>query len=133
MAAGWVACGLPAEAQESPADLVPVTDAMLQNPDPADWLMWRRTLDGWGYSPLDQVDRDNVRELKMVWSRALVQGGSQQGTPLVYDGIRCMPNPNDVTQAVNAATGVLIWEYCRNLPEESRKCRPGCVVRRVVI
>ena len=113
-----VACGLPAEAQESPADFVPVTDAMLQNPDPADWLMWRRTLDGWGYSPLDQVDRDNVRELKMVWSRALVQGGSQQGTPLVYDGIMYMPNPNDVTQAVNAATGVLIWEYRRNLPED---------------
>ena len=31
-------------------DIEPVTDAMLQNPDPADWLNWRRTLDGWGYS-----------------------------------------------------------------------------------
>ncbi len=41
-------------------DFVPVTDKMLQNPDPADWLMWRRTLDSWGYSPLDQIDRANV-------------------------------------------------------------------------
>ncbi len=34
-------------------DFVPVTDAMLQDPAPEDWLMWRRTLDSWGYSPLD--------------------------------------------------------------------------------
>ena len=38
---------------QSSSDRVPVTDAMLQDPSPADWLMWRRTLDGWGYSPLD--------------------------------------------------------------------------------
>ncbi len=55
-----VACALQAEAQGAPSDFIPVTDSMLQNPDPADWLMWRRTLDGWGYSPLDQVDRENV-------------------------------------------------------------------------
>ena len=42
---------------QSSDDFVPVTDAMLQNPAPADWLMWRRTLNSWGYSPLDQIDR----------------------------------------------------------------------------
>ena len=52
----------------------PVTDAELQNPSPDDWLMWRRTLDGWGYSPLDQIDRNNVDELRMVWSRAMTAG-----------------------------------------------------------
>ena len=55
-----VASGLPAAAQGSQADFVPVTDTMLQNPDPADWLMWRRTLDSWGHSPLDQLDRQNA-------------------------------------------------------------------------
>ena len=60
---------------------------MLQNPDPDDWLMWRRTLDSWGYSPLNQVDRGNISELREVWSQALVQEGSQQGTPIVYNGI----------------------------------------------
>ncbi|MDP7692032.1 MAG: hypothetical protein QGG89_09350, partial [Vicinamibacterales bacterium] len=73
----------------------PVTDAMLQAPSPDDWLMWRRTLDSWGYSPLDQIDRDNVDELRMVWSRAMT-AGRQQGTPLVYDGVLYMPNPADV-------------------------------------
>ena len=51
------------------AGFVPVTDAMLQDPAPEDWLMWRRTLDGWGYSPLDQIDRDNVSDLRLVWTR----------------------------------------------------------------
>ena len=98
-------------------DFVAVTDAMLQDPDPADWLMWRRTLDSWGYSPLEQIDRDNVGELRMVWSRALAPG-LQQGTPLVHDGVMYMPNPRDVIQAIDGVTGDLVWEYRRSLPED---------------
>ena len=98
-------------------DVVPVTDEMLQDPDPADWLMWRRTLDSWGYSPLDAIDRENVNELRMVWSRALTRG-RQQGTPLVYDGVMYMPNPRDVIQAIDAVTGDLIWEYRRERPDD---------------
>ena len=98
---------------QSPTGFVPVTDAMLQEPSAGDWLMWRRTLDGWGYSPLDQIDRQNVGDLRLVWSRALSAGGRQQGTPLVYDGVMYMPNPNDVIQAIDAATGDLLWEYRR--------------------
>ena len=98
-------------------DFTPVTDEMLQNPDPADWLMWRRTLDSWGYSPLDQVTRENVDELRLVWSRALMPG-SQQGTPLVYDGVMYMPNPSDITQAIDAVTGDLVWEYRRDHPDD---------------
>ena len=41
-------------------DYRPVTDAELQQPPPGDWLSWRRTLDGHGFSPLDQVTRENV-------------------------------------------------------------------------
>ena len=98
-------------------DFTPVTDAMLQNPAPGDWLMWRRTLDGWGYSPLDQIDRDNVDQLRMVWSRALT-AGRQQGTPLVYEGVLYMPNPRDVIQAIDAVTGDLHWEYRRPRPDD---------------
>ena len=96
---------------------VPVTDEVLQDPDPADWLMWRRTLDGWGYSPLEQIDRDNVGELRMVWTRALGPG-LQQGTPLVHDGVLYMPNPRDVIQAIDGASGDLLWEYRRSLPDD---------------
>ena len=98
-------------------EFVPVTDAMLQNPADGDWLMWRRTLDGWGYSPLDQIDRDNVGDLRMVWTRALA-AGAQQGTPIAYGGTLYMPNPNDIIQAIDAVTGDLQWEYRRDIPDD---------------
>mgnify|MGYP001406386364 FL=1 len=101
---------------QSPTDFVPVTDAMLQDPAPGDWLMWRRTLDGWGYSPLDEINRENVDELRLVWSRGMTEG-RQQGTPLVYDGVMYMPNPSDVIQAIDAVTGDLVWEHRREVPE----------------
>ena len=108
----------PAHAQPAESErFVPVTDAMLQAPAPEDWLMWRRTLDGWGYSPLDQIDADNVGDLRLVWSRGL-HPGSQQATPIAYGGVLYVPNPRDVIQAIDAATGDLIWEHRREVPED---------------
>ena len=115
-----VAASAPLAAAGQPdedAGFVPVTDEMLQDPAPGDWLMWRRTLDGWGYSPLDQIDRDNVGELRMVWSRALTEG-RQQGTPLAYGGVLYMPNPADVIQDIDAVTGDLVWEHRREVPDD---------------
>ena len=99
------------------AGFVPVTDAMLEDPAPGDWLMWRRTQNGWGYSPLDQVNRDNVGDLRLVWSRALA-AGAQEGTPLAYGSVLFMPNPKDHLQAIDAVTGDLLWEYRRDIPED---------------
>jgi alcohol dehydrogenase (cytochrome c) len=112
-----LAVATPSAAQETIADFTPVTDAMLANPDAADWPMWRRTLNNWGFSPLDEVNRRNVGNLRMVWTRPLADG-DQEGTPLVYDGIMFFPNPFDITQAFNAATGDLIWEYRRRVPDD---------------
>ena len=99
------------------AGFVPVTDAMLEDPAPGDWLMWGRTQNGWGYSPLDQVNRDNVGDLQLVWSRALA-AGAQEGTPLAYGSVLFMPNPKDHLQAIDAVTGDLLWEYRRDIPED---------------
>ena len=88
----------------------PVTEAMLRKPDPGDWLNWRRTDNAWGYSPLDQIKRDNVQKLQLAWSWAM-EDGAQESTPLVYDGVMYLPNPHGVIQALDAASGDLIWEY----------------------
>ena len=98
-------------------DFVPVTDAMLQNPADSDWLMWRRTLDSWGYSPLDQIDRSNVDQLRMVWTRDL-EIGTGEITPLAYNGILYIPQANDVIQAIDAESGDFIWEYRRDIPDD---------------
>jgi PQQ-dependent dehydrogenase (methanol/ethanol family) len=89
----------------------PVTEAMLRKPAPGDWLNWRRTDNAWGYSPLDQITRQNVQHLQLAWSWSMDDTGSQQATPLVYEGVMYLPNPRGVIQALNAATGDLIWEY----------------------
>ena len=111
-----VAAEVPGLAQVE--DFTPVTDAMLQDPDPSDWMMWRRTLDGWGYSPLNEINRENVGDLRMVWSRALMPG-TQEGTPLAYQGVLYMPNPRDVIQAIDAVTGDLKWEHRREIPDDA--------------
>ncbi len=121
---------VPAAVHAQPADdFVPVTDAMLEDPAPADWLSWRRTPDGWGYSPLGQIDRDNVGTLRMVWSRGLT-AGSQEGTPLAYDGVLYMPNPGDVIQAIDAATGDLVWEHRRESPDDVEEYVGGLTTNR---
>ena len=113
----FLAAGAAAAQAQPDREFAPVTDAMLQNPDPADWPMWRRTLDGWGYSPLDEVNRDNVGELQMAWSRALPQG-TQEVTPLAYGGVVYMPTVTDIIQALDATSGDLVWEYRRDLPDD---------------
>ena len=100
-------------------DFTPVTDAMLQDPDPADWLNWRRTLDGWGYSPLEQIDRSNVDELRLAWSWGFEPGVSQT-TPIVHDGVMYVANPGNVVQALDARTGDFLWEYRREMDERRR-------------
>jgi alcohol dehydrogenase (cytochrome c) len=122
---------LAAVAQKPSAAFVPVTDAMLQNPDPADWLMWRRTLNSWGYSPLNQIDRSNVSRLKMIWTRGMGPG-IQEGTPLVHDGVMYLPNPSDLLQAMNAVTGELLWEYRRQMPDDLSKHIPVPSINRNV-
>jgi alcohol dehydrogenase (cytochrome c) len=101
----------------NPAAMTPVTDAMLRDPPAADWLMWRRTYNGWGYSPLDQINKDNVRDLRPAWTWSMTPGPTET-TPIVHDGVLFIFNWADKIQALNAATGDLIWEYKRELPEK---------------
>lgn len=94
-----------------------VTDTMLQDPAPSDWLMWRRTLNNWAYSPLTEINRDNVDQLQMVWTRDLAAGTSEI-TPLAYNGVLYVPQARDVIEAIDAVTGDLLWEYSRDIPED---------------
>jgi alcohol dehydrogenase (cytochrome c) len=89
---------------------VPVTDAMLRNPPPGDWLMARRNYQAWSYSPLDEIKKDNVKDLRLAWSWAMNDAGSNQPMPLVHNGIMYLGNTANMMQALDAATGDLIWE-----------------------
>lgn len=106
------------EATAQVEDLHPVTDAMLRAPAPEDWLMWRRTYDSAGFSPLDQIETSNVADLRVAWSRPLGRSPSQEGSPLVHDGVMYYPAPLDVTVAMDAATGRELWSHQRALADD---------------
>ena len=125
---GWaltLAAPLWAVAASAQVDqLTPVTTEELHAPDPSDWLHWRRTADAWGYSPLDQITTDNVGTLQLAWAWALDAGRSQP-TPLVHQGRMYLTNPGNVIQALDAASGELLWEYRRELPELLERFAPS--------
>ncbi len=115
---GWalMAAG-PGQAQERP--FKPVTNAMLDNPDPADWLMMNRTHDEQRFSPLDQINTRNVGKLTLAWSRGLPGGAPQESTPIVHDGVMYLLTPGGFVQALNAVDGEMIWEYAPDYPRRS--------------
>tara|TARA_B100000029_G_scaffold239970_2_gene237151 strand:- start:5285 stop:7153 length:1869 start_codon:yes stop_codon:yes gene_type:complete len=99
-------------------DYVEITEQVMENPDPSDWIMINRTYDQQRYSPLNQIDRNNVANLGLAWSRGLPQG-TQETVPLVYDGVMYLSQPGSSILAVDATTGDEIWTYRRNIPPEA--------------
>ncbi len=92
-------------------NFVPVTDAMLRNPPPGDWLMVRRNYQAWSHSPLTEITPANVGRLKLAWVWAMNEGGQSEPTPLAHDGIIYLINTGNIVQALDGRTGELIWEH----------------------
>jgi len=117
---GGIAPGVtipPPPAISNPLDRIrPVTDAMLTTPPASDWLSWRRTYDASGFSPLRSINRSTVGELRVAWSWSL-PNGPNEATPLVHDGVMFVHSYGDHVQALDAATGDLLWQYSRRLPK----------------
>ena len=98
----------------------PVTEAMLLNPPPDDWLMYSRTYDAQRFSPLNQINKQNVGRLTQVWKKDLLQGSIEM-IPIVHDGVMYVEVPakddkgaaKTAVQALDATNGNLIWEYIR--------------------
>lgn len=97
------------------ARFTPVTEADVHAPRDGDWLTWRRSSDDQAYSPLSQISRDTVSGLRTAWAWAL-PGGVNEASPLVHDGIIFVRAAGDIVQALDGATGDLLWEYARPLP-----------------
>jgi PQQ-dependent dehydrogenase (methanol/ethanol family) len=89
----------------------PVTTEMLLKPSSNEWLSWRGTLNNHGYSPLDQINKSNVKDLELAWAYPMSDTGEQETAPLIHDGIMFMSTNNAIVDAVDAKTGDLIWQY----------------------
>lgn len=108
--AGLMTTSLNAQTTSPLTNYRPVSDAMLQSPDPQDWLMWRRTYDLSGHTPLNHINRSNVAELELAWSTELSEGGNMT-TPLVHDGVLYIADTNNILRALDARNGNELWHY----------------------
>ena len=88
----------------------PVTDEDMLAGAGDDWLMIRGNYEAWNYSPLTDVNRENVHRLQLKWSWAIAEGGRSQPAPVVRDGVLFVNSTSNIVQALDAATGDLIWE-----------------------
>ena len=134
LAGGWVALmaqlppapAAPAPTAPPPPDVAtvlrnyqPVTADRLKNPDANNWLMIRRTYDGWGYSPLTQINAENVARLQLVWTVRTGEVRAHQSAPLVNNGVMFVTTPNNQVMALNASTGVVLWRYRKPRPADA--------------
>ncbi|MEE9148271.1 MAG: methanol/ethanol family PQQ-dependent dehydrogenase, partial [Candidatus Tectomicrobia bacterium] len=94
------------------------------NPEPENWLMYRRTYDGWGYSPLDRINTLNVQQLAPVWSYSTGVIEGHQSPPMVNNGIMFVTTPENQVLALDAKTGRLLWRYTRELPDDLLQLHP---------
>ncbi len=101
-----------------------VTQERLENPEARNWLMYRGNYQGWGYSPLDQINADTVQRLRPVWtiSTGVIEG--HQAPPIVNDGVMFVATPMNQVLALDAKTGDLKWRYQREMPEDLFQLHP---------
>lgn len=117
---GGISANHPIPASPAPVDrfanYTPLTAEQLANPEPHNWLAWRRGHNGHGFSPLDQITTENVSRLNVAWAQAL-PAGPTMNEPLVRDGVLYVFGFGDEVFAFDAANGRPLWRYQRQLPD----------------
>jgi len=98
-------------------DYQSVTAERLLKPEDGNWPMIRRTYDGWGYSPLDQITVENVSRLKLVWSSTTGEGRAHEAAPVVNNGVVFITTPNNQVIAFDGTNGTILWRYRRPRPQ----------------
>ena len=107
-----------------------VTNERLLKPEPQNWLMYRGTYNGHGYSPLDKINKNNVKNLRTAWTWAMSPGATEI-TPIVHDGVLFLFNYADKIQALDATNGDLLWEFKR--PANGRPGRTMAIFEDMII
>lgn len=102
----------------------PVTFDRLVRADqePANWMMYSQTYNGWRFSRPNQINTQTVKNLQVKW---LFQGRHEQKfetTPLAVDGIMYLTRPENDIFAVDAETGRVLWVYSHKNPERTYNC-----------
>jgi quinohemoprotein ethanol dehydrogenase len=98
-----------------PAD---VSESRIINADrePENWMTYGRTYDEQRFSPLHQINDQNVSQLGLAWFHDLDTDRGQEATPIVVDGVMYFTSAWSKVFALDAATGKLLWSYDPKVP-----------------
>lgn len=88
----------------------------------ADWLMYGGNYEGWRFSPLTDIDRQNVKKLQAAWIFQTGVPAQMQASPVVADGVMYLTAAYNKLFALDAATGKPLWKYDHDLPDDLRIC-----------
>ena len=113
-----VMAAAPAYAQSDLPPWKSITAEQLLHPAPGDWLNYRRTYDVSGYSPLSQINKSNIAQLRPVWSYSFRDNSRWEPTPIVANGIMYVSEASGRVIAFNVVTGDPIWIHEHRMPED---------------
>ena len=99
----------------------PITEERLLSPEDGDWMSYRRTYDVTGFSPLDQINRDTVGELRLVWAWSMRDGSRWVPTPIVANGLMFVAEGSGRVTAFDVVSGDVAWVHTRSYPEDIEK------------
>jgi len=90
--------------------------------EPHNWLTYSGNYSSHRHSPLKQIDRGNVSEIKALWTHQINTLHKFETTPIVVDGMMYISEPPSDVTALDAATGQPLWRYKRQLPNDIPVC-----------
>ncbi len=129
--------GKPEDGEAVVAAASPTIDTqrlILLHDEPETWLTGGRDFQQRYFSPLDQINRDNVAELGYAWHLDLPMEHGYEATPLMVDGVLYGSGPQGIAFAVDAVSGALLWEFDPQIdPQFMRKVCCGVVNRGVAL
>ncbi len=76
-----------------------------------DWPVYGGALEGGHYSPLNQINKSNIKQLQVAWAFDTEETGGLQTSPIVVNGVLYGLSPSQKVFALDAATGKLKWKY----------------------
>ena len=98
---------------------VDATRIVQADQDPGNWLTHGRTYSEQRFSPLAKIDAGNVKQLGLAWFVDLDTHRGQEATPLIIDGVLYSTSAWSKVQAIDAASGKLLWQYDPKVPGET--------------
>lgn len=99
-----------AEQSDRLAKMSAVTEAMLRDPAPEDWLHTQASYNAQTFSRLGKIDKQNVGDLAIAWRQPL-RAGVSMPMPIVHDGIMFLHSFPDTVLALDATNGDILWRH----------------------